>query len=266
MNIYELMESVGRNNFSLVSESNLFNGIIEAFDSNLENVNFDKLTEINESTTDLSDEQIKEFCNLTDALTGIYEDISVELEASSDDPSALDVASKLGKTKKEFKSCVKAAKKNIKARNYKEAKKNIKDAKSALNDFEKTINSFDKNDIKENIIGSFISSVVYLINNLVWLLVPFVPVVGKFALLVKTLRDAVGRLKPLIKDIKNEGLTPSIINGTLHTCETEIRRMIRALDDMEKNVEKLAGSVKESTYMDDSFDLNNSDIFGFPAM
>lgn len=271
MNIFEMMQTIGSSevsNNTKLSESGLelYNGILESMESNIGTVNFDVLSGIQESATDLTNDQIKEFCNFTDALTNIYEDISIELEAAND-PSSLDISSKLGKTKKAFKAATKSAKKNIKAKNYTEAKKNIKEAKSALKEFETMINQFDKHDLKENIIGHFIGGVVYLINNLVTLALPFIPVVGGIAAMVKSLKDSIGNLKSAIKDIKSDGLTLSVANGALHVCETELRRMSRTLDAMEKNVDKLS-SVKESSTIEESFniDVDNTDLFGFPVM
>lgn len=267
MNIFEMMQSMGTSEVSNLSESGLelYNGILESIESNMNSVNFDVLSEVQESATSLTNNQIKEFCNFTDALTNIYEDISVELEASND-PTALDISSKLGKTKKAFKAATKAAKKNIKAKNYAEAKKNIKEAKTELKEFEKIINQFDKNDIKENVIGHFIGGVIYLINNLIVLALPFIPVVGGIAAMVKSLKDSIGNLKSLINDIKSDGVTLSVFNSALHVCETELRRMQRTLDAMEKNVDKLS-SAKDSSTVKESFDIDadDTDLFGFPV-
>ena len=84
--------------------------------------------------------------------------------------------------------------------------------------------------------------------------------------MVKSLRDSIGNLKSLINDIKSDGVTLSVFNSALHVCETELRRMQRTLDAMEKNVDKLS-SVKESSTIEESFDadVDDTDLFGFPV-
>lgn len=282
MTIDEMMNSIDED-FESDPKVEEFTNRIAEFASELPEVDEDFLSE---STEDESSEiNITKFYDLCESVQEYFENVSEaaeELEISTVlETTSKEMLNEYKAKKKEYKECIRTVKKSIKSGDIAAAKKSLKDAQDIISDFEKLIKSYDaehQNDsFSQALLSSWYATVAqigtFTVEALKWVGISKAAQIifpgsniAKSAVVIGT---CVSGLMMTIK--ANSNAKEAEKNKTIKSS-TKIDDMTNAslslLAKMKETLSKLESNLrlKEKKTVEESFDLYNSDLFGFPTM
>ena len=282
MTIDEMMNSIDED-FQIDPKVEEFTNRIAEFASELPEVDKDFLSESTEDEP--SDINITKFYDLCESVQEYFENVSEaaeELEISTVlETTSKEMLNEYKSKKKEYKECIKTIKKSIKSGDVATAKKSLKDAQDIISDFEKLIKSYDtehQNDsFSQSLLSSWYATTAQLGEVTVELLKFFgtravTNILISDAFIAKLIANITISANYVIKSTKVDSVYTNAEKNKIVKSKINLDSMtaasIRLLDKMKETLSKLESNlrVKEKKSVKESFDLYDSDLFGFPRM
>ena len=282
MTIDEMMNSIDED-FENDPKVEEFTNRIAEFASELPEIDEDFLSE---STEDESSEiNITKFYDLCESVQEYFENVSEaaeELEISTVlETTSKEMLNEYKSKKKEYKECIKTIKKSIKSGDVATAKKSLKDAQDIISDFEKLIKSYDTEHQNDSFSQSLLSSWYAITAQLGEVTVELLKFFGTRAVtnilisdefIAKLITNITISANYIIKSKKVDSVHTNAEKNKIVKSKINLDSMtaasIRLLDKMKETLSKLESNlrVKEKKSVKESFDLYDSDLFGFPTM
>lgn len=282
MTIDEMMNSIDED-FENDPKVEEFTNRIAEFASELPEIDEDFLSE---STEDESSEiNITKFYDLCESVQEYFENVSEsaeELEISAVlETTSKEMLNEYKAKKKEYKECIKTVKKSIKSGDIATAKKSLKDAQDIISDFEKLIKSYNTEHQNDSFSQSLLSSLYATVAQIGTFTVKALKWVGiskaaeiifpgsniaKGAVVIGTYVSGLMMTIKAISNAKEAEKNKTIKSGT--KIDDMTNASLSLLAKMKETLSKLESSLrlKEKKTVEESFDLYNSDLFGFPTM
>ena len=282
MTIDEMMNSIDED-FEIDPKVEEFTNRIAEFASELPEVDEDFLSESAEDES--SEINITKFYDLCESVQEYFENVSEsaeELEISAVlETTSKEMLNEYKSKKKEYKECIKTIKKSIKSGDIATAKKSLKDAQDIISDFEKLIKSYDTEHQNDSFSQALLSSWYSITAQLGEVTVELLKFFGiqavtniliSDAFIAKSIANITISANYIIKSIKVNAVHTNAEKNKIVKSKINVDGMtsasIKLLDKMKETLSKLESNlrVKEKKTVEESFDLYNSDLFGFPTM